>query len=135
MGCSSGRPSQVVLKGSLLSHMSRDCVPILFNRRSFRKPAVFPGFVEVFSKEGFLERMDMEGTPRTCPCSLPSEVHQRRRHREAKPRMKPRMHPRNMLKHPATSVPQWLPFAFRQSNPSPSVFLIGGSCISEKWKG
>ena len=31
---------------------------------SFRTPAVIPGFLEVFWKEGFLERMEMEGTPR-----------------------------------------------------------------------
>ena len=30
---------------------------ILLNHRSFQKPAVFPGFLQVFWKEGSLERM------------------------------------------------------------------------------
>ena len=37
--------------------LSRGSFPILFNHRSFQEPAVFPGFVEVFQKEGSLERM------------------------------------------------------------------------------
>ena len=37
---------------------------ILFNHRSFQKPAVSPGLWVVFWKEGCLERMEMEVSPR-----------------------------------------------------------------------
>ena len=38
--------------------------PFFLNHRSFQNPVVFPGFPEVFEKEGFLERMETEGAPR-----------------------------------------------------------------------
>ena len=38
--------------------------PILFNHRAFQTPAVSPGFLRVSWKEGSLERMESEGTPR-----------------------------------------------------------------------
>ena len=42
---------------------SRGCLPILFNQRSFQRPADISGFLEVFWKEGFLERMVQGLTP------------------------------------------------------------------------
>ena len=41
-----------------------DSLSILFNHRSFQKPAVSPGCLMVSGKERSLERMELEGTPR-----------------------------------------------------------------------
>ena len=47
-----------------------DSSSILFNHRYFEKPAVSPGILMVLWKEGSLERMEMEVTPRIPPAAL-----------------------------------------------------------------
>ena len=60
MGMRTGISSREAIRPSWLGipqALGVDSLSILFNHRSFQKPAVLPGFPEVFLKEGSLERM------------------------------------------------------------------------------
>ena len=63
-----------VHQGSLLHKaLGLDSLSILFKHHSFQQPAVLPGFIEIFWKEGSLERMEMEGTLEKRPRSLQND--------------------------------------------------------------